>query len=93
MSKSSEGSLHRVESLMPYALFCQDSKISRTFATESDVWKHASENGLVVDMSSDEESLSPKRVLDKGYTIRECVADPAEKHDPGATDVVLPQPS
>ena len=75
---------------MPYALFCQDTKISRAFPTKADVWKHASENGLVVDLSSDEENPSPKRVIDNGYSIRKCAADPTEKHDPTATDIVLP---
>lgn len=75
---------------MPYALFCQDSKISRAFPSEADVWKHASENGLVVDLSADEDDAAPERVLDNGYTIHKCEADPAEAHDPAATDIVLP---
>lgn len=75
---------------MPFALFCQDTKISRAFATEHDVWKHAAENGLVVDVSSEEEDPSPHHVLDNGYTIRACPGDPAEMHDPKATDIVLP---
>jgi len=78
---------------MPYALFCQDSKISRAFPTEAEVWKHAADNGLVVDVAADEESPSPKRVLDKDYVIRECAADPAERHSPTATDLDLPLPS
>jgi len=78
---------------MPYALFCQDSKISRAFPTKADVWKHAADNGLVVDLSSDEENPSPKRILDNGYVIRECADDPVEAHDASVTDVELPLPS
>jgi hypothetical protein len=36
---------------MPYALFCQEAKISKAYPTKADLWKHASENGLVVDVS------------------------------------------
>ena len=78
---------------MAYALFCQDSKISRAFPTKADVWKHATDNGLVVDESSDEENPKPKRVLDKDYVIRECAADSAETHSQTATDIELPLPS
>jgi hypothetical protein len=58
---------------MPYALFCEDAKISRAYPTEADVWKHAAENGLVVDVAS--EGNHPKRILDNGYTIRPCQRD------------------
>lgn len=74
---------------MPYALFSEDAKISKAYPTEADVWKHAAENGLVVDVASDEEQPTPKRILDKGYTIRPCQPDPIEKHPPGATDIEL----
>jgi hypothetical protein len=72
---------------MPYALFCEDAKISRAYPTEADVWKHAAENGLVVDVAS--EGNHPKRILDNGYTIRPCQRDPIEKHVRGATDLKL----
>ncbi len=78
---------------MPYALFCQDIKISKAYPTEVDVWKHASENGLIVDVASAEEHPAPKRVLDNDYEIRPCKADATEKtRDPKATDYELPFP-
>lgn len=75
---------------MPYALFSQDAKISKAYPTEAEVWKHAAQNGLVVDVSSENDEPTPNRVLDKDYTIRPCEPDPKEKHDPGATDIALP---
>ena len=74
---------------MPYALFCQDAKLSKAYPTEADVWKHAVENGLVVDVASDEEKPAPRRILDKGYAIRPCPPDTVEAHAPGATDIEL----
>ena len=76
---------------MPYALFCEDAKISKAYRTEAEVWKHAVENGLVVDVASDAEHPTPRRILDNDYEIRPCADDPPEKHDPGATDIVLPK--
>jgi hypothetical protein len=32
---------------MPYALFCNESKLSKTYPTEADVWKLARQSGLV----------------------------------------------
>jgi hypothetical protein len=78
---------------MPYALFCQEAKISKAYPTRADVWRHAAENGLVVDLSSDEENAPPRCVLDNDYTIRPCDPDPRETHDPSATDIVLPTAS
>lgn len=74
---------------MPYALFSEDAKISKAYPTRADVWKHAADNGLVVDITSDENKPAPKRILDSGYTIRPCRPDPIEKHHPGATDIKL----
>ena len=34
---------------MPYALFCNEAKLSKTYPTEADVWKLARRSGLVVD--------------------------------------------
>lgn len=42
-----------------------------------------------MDVSSDTDEPTPKRVLDNDYTIRSCEPDPKEKHDPGATDIGL----
>jgi hypothetical protein len=76
---------------MPYALFCEDAKISKAYQTEAEVWKHAVENGLVVDVASDAEHPTPRRILDNNYEIRPCKDDPPEQHAPGATDIVLPK--
>lgn len=79
---------------MPYALFCQDVKISKAYATEAEVWKHAVENGLVVDVASQEESPSPERILDNDYQIRRCKADTPDKTPQSAnTDFKLPFPA
>lgn len=63
---------------MPYALFCDDAKVSKTYPTEANVWKHAKESGLVVDVEPKDNTPTPRRVLDVGYEIRECEPDPGE---------------
>jgi hypothetical protein len=63
---------------MPYALFSNDAKLSKAYPTEADVWKQARKSGLVVDAVSDEEKPAPRPVLDNGYEIRPCEADPQE---------------
>ena len=63
---------------MPYALFCNDAKLSKTYPTEADVWKLARQSGLVVDAASDEEKPAPRPVLDNDYEIRPCRPDPNE---------------
>jgi len=64
---------------MPYALFSNDEKISKAFPTEHEVWKHADEAGLVIDVHSNDNTEQSKRVLDQDYTIKPCEADtPAE---------------
>ena len=80
---------------MPYALFCNDAKLSKTYPTEADVWKFARQSGLVVDSVSDEEKAHPRPVLENDYEIRPCRPEPNEdparnkaeaeralKHDP-----------
>ena len=57
---------------MPYALFSNDAKLSKTYPTEADVWKQAQKSGLVVDAVSDEETSAPRPVLDNDYEIRPC---------------------
>jgi hypothetical protein len=74
---------------MPYALFCQEAKISKAYSTEADVWKQAAENGLVVDVSSTPSHPTPSRVLDNCYEIKPCGPDGPDKHDPNATDIEL----
>jgi hypothetical protein len=63
---------------MPYALFCNEAKLSKTYPTEADVWKLARQSGLVVDAVTDEEKPSPRPVLDNDYEIRSCRPDPHE---------------
>ena len=63
---------------MPYALFCDDAKLSKTYPTEADVWKQAQKCGLVVDAVSEEETSAPRPVLDNDYEIRPCSPDPNE---------------
>jgi hypothetical protein len=63
---------------MPYALFCNDAKLSKTYPSEADVWKHARKSGLVVDMVSEEEKAAPRPVLDNDYEIRSCRPEPDE---------------
>jgi hypothetical protein len=63
---------------MPYALFCNESKLSKTYPTEADVWKLARQSGLVVDAVSEAEKAAPRPVLDNDYEIRSCRPDPHE---------------
>jgi hypothetical protein len=63
---------------MPYALFSNDAKLSKTYPTEADVWKHAQQSGLVVDVVSDDEKPAPRPVLDSDYEIKPCRPDPGE---------------
>jgi hypothetical protein len=63
---------------MPYALFCQEAKLSKAYPTEADVWKLARQSGLVVDAVSEEEKSEPRPVLDNDYEIRPCQPDPDE---------------
>ena len=63
---------------MPYALFCQEAKLSKAYPSEADVWKLARQSGLVVDAVSDEERSGPRPVLDNDYEIKPCQPDPDE---------------
>jgi hypothetical protein len=63
---------------MPYALFCNDAKLSKAYPTEADVWKHARKSGLVVDVTSEQEKAAPRPVLDNDYEIKPCRPDPQE---------------
>ena len=57
---------------MPYALFCNEARLSKAYPTEADVWKLARQSGLVVDSVSDEDKPAPRPVLDNDYEIRPC---------------------
>ena len=63
---------------MPYALFSNEAKLSKTYPTEADVWQHARLSGLVVDEVTDDEKAAPRPVLDNDYEIRPCRPDPHE---------------
>jgi hypothetical protein len=63
---------------MPYALFSNDAKLSKAYPTEADVWKHARQSGLVVDVVSTAEKPGPQPVLDNDYEIKPCQPDPHE---------------
>jgi hypothetical protein len=63
---------------MPYALFSNDDKLSKTYPTEADVWKHARKSGLVVDVVTEAEKAAPRPVLDNDYEIRPCRPEPDE---------------
>lgn len=69
-------------SRMPYALFSNDEKISKAFPTKHEVWEHADEAGLVVEVNSDDGKEETKRVLDQDYTIQPCEADSASDDAP-----------
>src|ERR1700761_8052829 len=63
---------------MPYALFCNDARLSNAYPTEADVWKLARRSGLVVDAVSKDEQPGPHAILENDYEIRPCRADPQE---------------
>jgi hypothetical protein len=63
---------------MPYALFCNEAKLSKAYPTEADVWKLARQSGLVVDVESREGKPAPQPVLDNDYEVRRCRPDPQE---------------
>jgi hypothetical protein len=63
---------------MPYALFCNEAKLSKAYPTEADVWKLARHSGLVVDAASEKVESSSRPVLDNDYEIRPCQPDPQE---------------
>jgi hypothetical protein len=61
---------------MPFALFCNEAKLSKAYPTEADVWNQARHSGLVVDAVAGKNTLQP--VLDNDYEIRPCQPDPQE---------------
>ena len=63
---------------MPYALFCNDAQISKSYPSEADVWKLAQTSGLVVDVAADEDRAGPRRVLDNDYEIKPCPIAPGD---------------
>jgi hypothetical protein len=65
---------------MPYALFCNEAQLSKSYPTEADVWKRARQSGLVADVATEEQKPAPRPVLDNDYEIRPC--RPAPQEDP-----------
>ena len=63
---------------MPYALFCNEARLSNAYPTEADVWKLARKSGLVVELVSEDDRPAPRPVLENDYEIRPCPADPLE---------------
>jgi len=63
---------------MPYALFCNEAKLSKTYPTEADVWKLARQSGLVIDFEARRGKPTPRPVLDNDYEIKPCRPDPLE---------------
>ena len=59
---------------MPYAIFCQNEKISKAFPTAADVWTHARENGLVVEVHEPDDGKT-EEFLDNQYEVRPCGED------------------
>jgi hypothetical protein len=72
--------------VMPYALFCNEAKLSKAYPTEADVWKIAQRSGLVVDASTNEAKPAPRPILDNDYEIRPCRADPQEDPEQNRAD-------
>jgi hypothetical protein len=63
---------------MPYALFCNEAKLSKTYPTEADVWKLARLSGLVIDLEAKQGRRANRPVLDNDYEIKPCRPDPQE---------------
>ena len=61
---------------MPYALFENQFRLSRTFPTATDVWRCAEDCGLVVDDGDGEQRL------DDGYSIKPCTGADDTESDP-----------
>jgi hypothetical protein len=66
---------------MPYALFCNEARLSNAYPTEADVWELAEKSGLVVEAISESSGSAPRPVLDNDYEIRPCRPDPQEDPD------------
>jgi hypothetical protein len=61
---------------MSFALFEGDERLTRSFATEDEVWAAAERAGLV-DVDAD-----GKRRLEDHLEVRSCEASPDERTDP-----------
>ncbi|CCE04484.1 conserved hypothetical protein [Bradyrhizobium sp. STM 3843] len=63
---------------MPYALFCNDAKLSKAYPTEADVWRLAHQSGLVVDVTTSARRSDVHLRLDNDYEIKPCAVEPEE---------------
>jgi hypothetical protein len=63
---------------MPYALFEDDERLTRSFATEQEVWAAAERAGLV------ETRTDGKKILEDNFKVRPCESSPDEVTDPGS---------
>jgi hypothetical protein len=63
---------------MAYAVFEDNERLTRIFATEQEAWNAAERAGLV------ETDPDGKRVLDDHLEIRFCIGEPEESEDTGA---------
>jgi hypothetical protein len=63
---------------MPYALFEDDERLTRSFPTRQEVWKAAERAGLVVPGADGE------LILDDHFEIKPCESHPEEAVDPGS---------
>jgi hypothetical protein len=63
---------------MPYALFCNEAKLSKAYPTEADVWRLARQSGLVVDVTGGARRSAIHLCLDNDYEIRPCLPEPEE---------------
>jgi hypothetical protein len=69
---------------MPYAIFEDDERLTRSFPTEQDVWEAAERAGLV------EVDANGHKVLEDHFEIRPCESFPDEgTNDPGS-DFLVP---
>jgi hypothetical protein len=75
-----------MEDPMPYALYCDDARISKAYPTAASVWQHACESGLVIDVEPKDSSASPRQILDNGYEIRSCEPEPGENPERNEQD-------
>ncbi|WP_407176128.1 hypothetical protein [Bradyrhizobium sp. STM 3562] len=61
---------------MPYALYEENERLTRSFPTEQEVWAAAERAGLV------ETRPSGEKVLDGNLKIKFCESSPDEVSDP-----------
>jgi hypothetical protein len=61
---------------MPYALFEENERLTRSFATKQEVWAAAERTGLVETRADD------GKVLEDNFKIKFCESSPDEVNDP-----------